>query len=257
MVNYLQKKMYGIEVFKIRRRKGNMFDKTIDSQFINEKKVLQIYEPESFQPNMPYEICIMQDGNDYYQLGRIATLSDQLHESGDLKNTIFVGIHYIDRADRKRKYHPEGSQYEAYMQFLTEEVVPFLDQLYELENKKVGRTLIGDSLAGTIALMGALSYPEIFQKAIIQSPFVDDSVLSRVTFSSNEVKNVYHTIGTNETNVSVFGDEVIDFLTPNRELANMLELKVNDYMYKEIPNGEHTWKYWQNDMKQALITTLS
>lgn len=233
-----------------------MYDKEINSHYLNETKTLQIYEPESYSADDPFHICIMQDGNDYYQLGRIATLSDHLHTNGEIVNTIFVGIHYIDKADRRKKYHPDGSQYDAYIQFLTDEVVPFLDQLLPINQHGVNRALIGDSLAGTIALMGAISHPELFQKAILQSPLVDETILSRVTFSSNDIMDVYHTVGTNETNVPIFDNQIFDFVTPNRELHDLLQMKVEHYTYKEIENGEHTWKYWQKDLKHALKTIL-
>ena len=61
----------------------------------------------------------MQDGDDYFQLGSVATLSDKLHEKYEIINTTFVGIHYINRFDRLKKYHPHGEQYEAYIRFLS------------------------------------------------------------------------------------------------------------------------------------------
>lgn len=245
------------EVLKIRRRKGNMYDKDINSQFLNEIKTLKIYEPESYSPNEPFHIFIMQDGNDYYQLGRMATLSDQLHTDGVLTNTVLVGIHYIDKADRRKKYHPDGDQYDAYIQFLTDEVVPLLDQLLPINQHEVYRALIGDSLAGTIALMGVISHPELFQKAILQSPLVDETILSRVTFSSSDIMDVYHTIGTNETNVPTSDNQYVDFVTPNRELNALLQMRVDNYTYKEIDKGEHMWKYWQKDMENAVKAILS
>lgn len=240
----------------MRRRKGNMYDKELNSEYLNESKTLQIYEPESYHSDDPFQICIMQDGGDYFQLGRIATLSDQLHTNGDITNTVFVGIHYIDKADRRKKYHPDGSQYDTYLQFLTDEVVPFLDQLLPINQHGVNRALIGDSLAGTLALMGAISHPDLFQKAILQSPLVDETILNRVTFSSSDIKDVYHTIGTNETNVPTADNQIIDFVTPNRELEELLQMRVDNYTYKEIDKGEHTWKYWQKDMENALKSIL-
>src|SRR5690625_5883037 len=96
-------------------RKGTMFDKEIESVFLKEKMIVKIYEPEQYDPIYETNICIMQDGDDYFQLGRIATLSDELHDEYEIVNTYFVGIHYIDRYDRLKKYHPDGEQNEAYI----------------------------------------------------------------------------------------------------------------------------------------------
>src|SRR5690625_7213336 len=114
----------------------------------------------------------MQDGDDYFQLGRIATLSDELHDEYEIVNTYFVGIHYIDRYDRLKKYHPDGEQDEAYMKFLTEVVVTLIDETIPLNTLCVKRTLMGYSLAVTLALLTALIFPSLSYKVIIHTPFV-------------------------------------------------------------------------------------
>jgi enterochelin esterase-like enzyme len=236
-------------------RKGKMLEQEINSNYLGENMTLKIYQPESFSPLYKYHICIMQDGNDYYQMGRVATFSDRLHDNAEIEPTIFVGIHYRDRYDRLKKYHPSGEQYEAYTKFLMKEVVPLLDDLLPSYHMGGSRALMGDSLAGTLALTMAVKYPNTFGKVIIQSPLVDEIVLEKVKNASNlQGLTIYHTIGTAETSVDTTKGSGVDFLTPNQKLRDLLEQKGLTYHYKEIPNGEHTWKYWQNDMENALKT---
>lgn len=234
-------------------RKGNMFDQEIDSKFLQEKMVVKIYEPEEFDSLYENKVCIMQDGNDYFQLGRIATLSDKLHDAGDIVNTTFVGIHYIDRYDRLKKYHPDGEQFEAYVKFLTEEVVPLLDDLLPINPLGTVRTLMGDSLAGTIALTTAMKHPNLFHQVIMQSPLVDESVIEIVEQATDvEPLEVYHSIGLLETEVPTTGGERVNFLIPNERLANILKDKLYDYEYVKIKEGNHTWKYWQQELPSIL-----
>ncbi|WP_047985923.1 alpha/beta hydrolase [Ornithinibacillus californiensis] len=236
-------------------RKGKMLEKEINSSYLDEKMTLKIYQPESFSPLYKYHICIMQDGNDYYQLGRVATFSDRLHDDAEIENTIFIGIHYKDRYDRLKKYHPSGEQYDAYTKFLMKEVIPLLDDTLPTYHMGGTRALMGDSLAGTLALMMAVKYPNTFGKVIIQSPLVDDVVLKAIEDATNlEALDIYHTIGTAETSVETTKGPGVDFLTPNRQLNKLLNQKGMTYYYKEIPDGEHTWKYWQKDMEDALKT---
>lgn len=236
-------------------RKGTMMEKQINSKYLNETMTLKIYQPESFSPLYKYHICIMQDGNDYYQMGRIATLSDRLHDSEDMTNTIFVGIHYQNKYDRREKYHPSGEQNESYTKFLVNEVVPFLDDLLPTYHMGQSRTLIGDSLAGTLAFMTALRYPHTFGNVIMQSPYVDDTVLQAAAQAKQlDAIDIYHTIGTEETAVDTTDGQRMDFVTPNRELHKTLHNMGTSYTYHELEAGEHTWKYWQKDMKRALVT---
>lgn len=231
-----------------------MHDKEITSQYLNETLKLTWYLPEAFSPLYKYHICIMQDGNDYFQLGRLATLSDRLHTDRSITNTIFVGIHYRDKYDRREKYHPAGEQQEAYIKFLTREVVPFLDDVLPTLHMGKSRTLMGDSLAGTLALMTAIRYPNTFGQVIMQSPYVDETVLEKVKAAENMYPiDIYHSIGINETEVKTTDGNVSDFLTPNRQLHNMLLQKRINHIYHEL-NGEHTWKAWQKDLPRALST---
>lgn len=239
-------------------RKGTMTDKTISSSYLNQEMVLRIYQPETFSPLYKYNICIMQDGNDYYQIGRVATLSDRLHANEAIEDTVFIGIHYADRFDRWKKYHPSGEEHNAYTQFLVHEVVPFLDDYLPTLCMGSTRTLMGDSLAGTLALTTALTYPHTFGKVIMQSPYVDNEVLSIATKAKlTQTIDVYHTIGTNEMNVTTTYNDKKDFITPNRQLKEILDKKNVFYHYKEIIDGEHTWKYWQKDMENALNTMFN
>src|SRR5690625_4851011 len=238
-------------------RKGTMIDKEIESIYLKEKKIVKMYEPENYDPAYETNVCIMQDGDDYFQLGRVATLSDKLHEDYEIVNTYFVGIHYIDRFDRLKKYHPEGEQHEAYMQFLVEEVVPLIDSIIPLNPLGVKRTLMGDSLAGTLALMAALKYPSFFHKVILQSPFVDDTVLQAAKNSDNHQLEIYHSIGLLEEAVPTTELGEVDFIIPNQDLYNVLSETFTNYIYKEIDEGNHTWKYWQQELPEVLMEMFS
>ena len=239
-------------------RKGTMIEKEIESRYLKETMTIKIFQPETFSPLYKYNICIMQDGNDYFQMGKVATLSDRLHDSREITNTVFAGIHYQDRYDRWKKYHPSGEQNESYMKFLVNEVLPLLDEIIPTNHMGQSRALMGDSLAGTIALMSSIKYPNTFGKVIMQSPYVDDKVINAVKNADNlHSIDIYHTIGDNETSVNMTNGNKSDFLTPNRKLNELLNSKGLTYHYYELESGEHTWKYWQKDMKRVLTTMFN
>lgn len=235
-------------------RKGKMIIKEVDSSFLQEVMTLKVYKPETFSPLYKYHICIMQDGDNYYQIGRVATLSDELHETEKITNTIFVGIHFIDKFDRRKKYHPNGKQQQTYIKFLIHEVVPLLDEILPTYHMGQSRALLGDSLAGTLALMVAVKYPNTFGKVIMQSPYVNKKVLQTVEDAKNlDSIDIYHTIGTKETKVRT-KEGLVDFVKTNRQLNDLLQKRDTNYMYNEIPNGDHTWKNWQKNLPRALET---
>src|SRR5690625_7906062 len=74
------------------------------------------------------------------------------------------------------------------------------------------RALVGDSLAVTLALITAVKYPHTFSKVIMQSPYVDEDVLSTVKNAKNiHGIDIYHTIGENETAVDTTDGSEVDF----------------------------------------------
>ncbi len=230
-----------------------MTEHTINSNYLNETMTLRVYTPENFSPLYKYHFCIMQDGNDYYSLGRAATLSDKLHKENQIENTIFIGIHYKDKYDRQDKYHPNGNKQSDYVNFLIREVVPFLDAEFPGYYMGHGRTLVGDSLAGTLALMTAVKFPNIFGNVIMQSPYVDEHV-KEVVESTKDFSSltIYHTIGNKETDVKTTAGNRRNFLAPNRELCGFLSLQSIAYTYHEL-DGDHTWGTWQKDFENALL----
>lgn len=239
-------------------RKGKMTTYKINSNYLNEEMTLAVYEAETFDSLYENQVCIMQDGDDYFQIGRIQRISDNLHDADDLINTTFVGIHYIDRFDRLKKYHPDGEQHEAYKQFLAKEVLPLLQEKLPLNPLGTSFHLLGDSLAGTIALLTALDHPKTFSSVMMQSPLVNETVLTRVKENIDGFQlPVYHSIGLKESKVQTTKDGIVDFLTPNRALKETLSQAGIIYHYQEIEEGNHTWKFWQKELPSLIKQMLT
>lgn len=239
-------------------RKGTMTQYTIKSKFLQEEITISVYEPEQFDSLYENQVCIMQDGDDYFQIGRIQGISDKLHEEEDLMNTTFVGVPYIDRFDRLKKYHPDGEQHEAYKMFLAKELLPFIEVKLPLNPLGTRFHLLGDSLAATIALLTALDHPTSFETLILQSPLVNDKVLALVKEKGKDLRaEIYHSIGVKECEVKTTKDGIQDFLTPNRALQKALKETKLVYEYVEIEDGNHTWKYWQKELPEVIENMLS
>ncbi|MBS4198709.1 esterase family protein [Bacillus sp. FJAT-49732] len=229
---------------------GTINDIDFKSNELGETLSLLVYLPATFSPLNKYSLLIVQDGKDYFQMGRLARYADELIDQKQIENIIIVGIHYKNVTDRRNKYHPSGEQHQAYIRFLAHELVPWLDKEYPTTGMGKGRTLMGDSLAGTVSLMAALKYPNIFGQVILHSPFVNETVLEAVKNHQNaSLLDVYQVIGKEETVVKISNNR--DFLTPNRQLHQLFKEKGFHTFYDEFDGG-HSWKYWQPDVKRAL-----
>jgi enterochelin esterase-like enzyme len=232
--------------------KGTIKEVTIQSSELGEDVQLLIYLPANFSPLYKYSLLIAQDGQDYFQLGRIARWADDFLFQREIENIIIVGVPYKDVEDRHKKYHPCGIQNQQYIRFLAHELVPYLDKEFPTYQMGSTRALIGDSLGGAVSLMTALQYPHTFGKVLIQSPYVDEYILNSVEhFTEGQLLQLYHVIGNQETGVETTDGSLKDFLTPNRRLSKIISEKPITYFYEEF-NGNHTWTYWQPDLRRAL-----
>ncbi|WP_078381360.1 alpha/beta hydrolase [Sutcliffiella halmapala] len=236
----------------MKKTSGRIEEVKLYSNELEEEMTLMVYTPANYSPLYKYNVLIAQDGKDYFTLGRIGSLTDELLANNEIQNTIIIGIPYKDVQDRRKKYHPEGTQQSAYIRFLAHELTPFIDREYPTYQMGMGRALIGDSLGATVSLMTALSYPHTFGKVIMQSPYVDESVLNKVKdFAQPSFLSLYHVIGTQETAVPTTDGKKKDFIEPNRALHSLMKEKDYSVFYEEF-EGNHTWTYWQPDLRQAL-----
>lgn len=235
---------------------GKIQDLELYSNALQENMKMLVYLPANYSTLYKYELCIVNDGKDYFQMGRIGRVADALLHEKKINNTIIVGIPYLDRDDRRTKYHPEGEKNEAYIRFLAHELVPFLDNEFPTYGVGHGRTLMGDSLAATISLMTALRYPHTFGKVSMHSPYVDQHVKQAVEqFTTPHLLKLYHVIGTKEVDVPTSDGQRSNFIEPNRELHALLTEKGFPQFYEEF-DGDHTWKYWQKDLPRAVELML-
>lgn len=233
-------------------KQGKILDTSLYSEALGEEMQLLIHLPHNYTPLYKYSVLIASDGKDYFQFGRIGRVVDELIDEGEIENIIVVGVPYKNVKERRRLYHTEGDKQAAYIRFLAHELVPYIDENYPTYQVGQGRGLIGDSLAATVSLMTMLTYPNLFGKVILHSPYVDDIVLKTVeAVKDPSVFSIYHVIGEEETAVKTTADGVQDFLTPNRELNKLFQLKGFSHFYEEF-KGNHTWKHWQPDVPRAI-----
>lgn len=232
--------------------RGTVQEVHFESVALGETVELLVHLPATFSPLYKYSLLIAQDGQDYFRLGRIGTLADELLAKKEIENLIIVGIPYKDTDDRRSKYHPDGEKHDAYLRFLAHELVPWLDREYPTYQMGSTRALAGDSLAATVSLHAVLTYPHTFGKVLAQSPFVNDAILDAVkTYSGNPPLHVYHSVGDKEDAAELVNGKIADFLSPNRELNALLAKKPISYLYGEFEGG-HAWTHWQPELRTAL-----
>jgi enterochelin esterase-like enzyme len=232
--------------------KRTIIKKEIRSQYLDEVKEIQVYLPPHYDETVTYPVLYLQDGDDYFNLGRIATQANQLIYEKDIRPVIMVAVP-VDKSKRTAEYSPIGERNRLYMRFFTEELLPGIESEFPVDRTPDGRVVGGSSLGGTVSLHLALEYPEDFRKVLSQSGAFLEATIDRIrqTASLDDLV-VYQSIGKAETAVPTNMGK-LDLLARNREVYRHLQDKQAQVHYVE-KEGDHTWGLWQKDIPDALRT---
>jgi enterochelin esterase family protein len=149
---------------------------------------------------------------------------------------------------------------DAFVEFLGDELVPFLRANYGT-SPDPGKTAIGGySLGGLAAAYAGLRRPETFGLILSQSgaywyeptgsEYAEPGWMSRQYLEHQKLPlRFYLDAGTYEIDVSGRGS---DILLTNRHLRDVLKAKGYEVHYQEFP-GEHDYINWRGTLADGLI----
>lgn len=177
---------------------------SIQSSTLGEKRELNVYLPSSYSSNTSkrYPVIYLLDGSKD---------EDFIHISGIVQFGSFEWINMnpecivvgIGNVDRKRDFtypsqnkldqeeFPTSGQSERFIQFLANELQPFVDANFRTTSIK---TIIGQSLGGLLATEILFEKPYMFDNYIIVSPSLwwdDERILKRQPEAFDSNKSIY------------------------------------------------------------------
>lgn len=152
--------------------------RTFRSAVLGQERVLNIYLPDGYAADTvpAYPVVYVLDGSANEDFVHIAGLVQFMNMYALWPKSIVVGIGNVDRrhdftplsADTADMHMvPQAGGSAAFLDFLEREVEPLVQANYRAGG---ARTLIGQSLAGLMALDVFLARPQLFDNYIIVSP---------------------------------------------------------------------------------------
>ncbi|WP_435925507.1 alpha/beta hydrolase [Paenibacillus sp. DYY-L-2] len=234
--------------------KRTIVKEEIHSHSLGELRKLRIYLPPGYNEILSYPVVYCQDGEEFFNFGRIATHANKLILDDDIEPFIIVGIE-VDTSVRTEEYAPFGNRFEAYCNCITEEIIPFVESNYPVRRQADDRILAGDSLGGSFSLHLAMKKPELFSKIIsLSGAFYDRSLEMIADQTDLSYLSLYMIVGLQEDHYTT-DTGTYNFVELNRKAKHLLEergAKVN-YFEKE---GKHLWGFWQQELPDALTYFL-
>ncbi|GAA4701670.1 alpha/beta hydrolase [Brevibacillus fulvus] len=230
--------------------KRTIIKEEVPSNYLDNPRSVKVYLPPGYNELLSYPAMYCQDGNDFFTMGRIATIANQLILEEGLEPMIIVGVS-VERSKRTSEYSPVGSLHAAYKRFFAEELVPYIESAYPVRRTASDRILAGDSLGGTVSLHLSLDYPELFPNVLSLSGAFLQPTFDALSHCANlSWLHLWMVIGLEETQVETHLG-TYDFVEWNRLCKTILAEKQAQLHYRERP-GNHTWGFWQKELPDAL-----
>ncbi|UII20936.1 alpha/beta hydrolase [Fulvivirga ligni] len=150
----------------------------LESKALDETRTLNIYLPQGYHPDstQTYPVIYVLDGSQNEDFPHIAGLVQFMNMYNLMPKSIVVGIANVDRYrdftypstdDLDLRDLPTGGGSPRFIQFVSEELQPFIEANYKVNSDK---TIIGQSLGGLLATEILMKKPDLFDDYIIVSP---------------------------------------------------------------------------------------
>lgn len=231
---------------------------------LNTTRRIWIYLPPNYKKSTKkYPVMYLHDGQNLFDDKTSYAGEWQIDETlnrmtkDEKLATIVVGI---DHGDEKRieelspfkneKYG--GGKGDLYLQFIVENLKPYIDENYRTKTSKKFTTLGGSSLGALISVYGAVKYPDVFGKVLAFSPafwFNSKDLNDYISAQKINLKNQkYYFIQ------GKFEDEGMDLET--QKVIDQLKLKkvkASQIYFKEDEKGKHNEFFWRRAFPEAFL----
>ena len=158
------------------------------SEYVDARNV-DIWLPESYSPNNQYPVLYMHDGQMLFdstktwnkQEWKVDEVASRLIQKDQISPMIVVGIwnnndqrfaeyfpqqaiDYIPKAQRDSlmKLGPVNLKADNYLNFIVQELKPFVDSTFSTQPDRDHTYLMGSSMGGLISIYGLCEYPDVF-----------------------------------------------------------------------------------------------
>lgn len=227
------------------------WDSVVCGSSVFGERATRLYLPARFRPTRRYPLLVVHDGDDYLRFAALGTILDNLMWRREIPDMIVA----LTSTDHRLV---EYANDERHARFLTEELLPWLEEHYPLRRQPQARCLMGASFGAVAALSTAWRYPGVWGRLLLQSgsfaftdigeragrgPVFDPVVRFMNTFRANPTaisERVFVSCGTYES-----------LIYENRSLVPLLEDTGMDVRYREARDG-HNWENWRDRVREGL-----
>lgn len=255
---------------------GDLRFHTLESKVFNNTRKLRVLVPEGYNKSKAaYPVVYLNDGQNLFdpktaQVKQVEWGVDEtvlsLTRRRRMQKVIVVGIDNAGRSKRANEYLPwkdefltpplEEPQGAKYPEFVTTEVMPFIEKQYRVRKGAANTVIGGSSYGALISLYTVIKKPAVFGGVILESPsfYVDDAKILGLSAKSEKWPGkVYLGVGTNEEGKRgcIIGDESHEAVVDVKRLEKMISGKTDVKVVIE-PCAVHSEIAWGSRLTAAF-----
>lgn len=251
---------------------GNVFIISEDFEIpqLNRKRRIWVYLPPNYNTaNASFPVIYMHDGQNLFDSKTAYSVEWNVDETLNRlfrdKNMSFIVVGIDNGGDsRLDEYSPfkneeyGGGEGDAYLEFIVNNLKPYIDKNYKTLKDKNNTAIIGSSMGGLISHYAALNYPEVFGKAAIFSPsfwFASTEIIEHAKTNAQKINSkLYYLAGAKEGDVKE--NEISSMVTEMNQMVELLKangISPKNIQSKIVSDGEHNEKFWSEEFEDAIL----
>jgi enterochelin esterase-like enzyme len=242
--------------------KGTFHAAEVKSAFLKmaNPRSVWVYMPTGAPLRSPNVLVLFDGGTTYQYRIPTTTILDNLFAANKIDQTVAV---FVDNGGEARAFDMTFN--DAFVKFLTDELLPWVQQEYKFKADPSRTVLCGDSLGGLISAYAALRRPDVFGKVLAQSGSFQFKNLNDASGSGPEwlvrqfelapKSSVFFHLDVGRMEDRPEGNDGTTLLASNRHLRDVLKAKGYGVHYVEL-YSDHDPVHWRRTLPEALMATL-
>jgi enterochelin esterase-like enzyme len=231
-------------------RPGTLEEHHLDPTPFGNSRRVTVYLPARFRRSRRYPLLVVHDGGDYLNYASLKTVLDNVIHNLEVAELVVALTHPVDRMIEYPDHLP-------HCRFLSERLLPFMEERYPLLGQPASRGLMGASFGAVASLATAWRYPGVWGRLLLQSgsfAFTDighhhrGPAFDRVVEFVNEFRR---NPGKPSERVFVSCGTYESLIYENRSIVPLLQNTGMNVRYVEARDG-HNWENWRDRLRVAL-----
>ncbi|ALS77319.1 esterase [Planococcus kocurii] len=245
---------------------------SITSEKLQDNRMIRVYTPKDYRlTDKQYPVLYIHDGQNVFRNDTaIGGMSLELEHYLDINNLDIIVV-AIDQnsKERKNEYCPWrngayskqflenkttsfGSNGASYIQFIVQELKPYIDKTYPTQESHAA--MAGISLGGLITLYAACIYPHIFTNIILFSAgfYANQEKIEELidTTDLSVLTSLYMDCGTSEAGSNSTTSH--EFLVSNQRVAKKLNRKCSVVTFNILEGEKHNYLSFQKRVPELF-----